>query len=224
MGGLSLIRMTEKRQPKGQRAPVVPPPAAKPVPLDKALGMAAWEVVLFSSLAPQCLICGGAAWVSAHEPGCPVERLSTIMSNSQVRPDGLWHETPAYIVKRPDGVITIHGIPAERWMYLDLDQRDYIVANKARLKLSVVKIKCKYHDNAIKHIVSPMPKGHKVDECDACFATKGMGIDGLKAAIKAATAASRAHATRGHKFSAQAEAGKARRMMAILKDVVANGD
>jgi hypothetical protein len=212
--------MTERRQPKGQRAPVPVAPAAKPVPLDKALGLAAWEEVLVASLAPHCLICGGASWVSAHEPGCPVERLSAIMSNSQLRPDGLWHETPAYVVKRPDGVITIHGIPTERWIYLDMDQRDYIVVNKAKMKLAVAKIKCKYHDNAIKHVVTPLPKGQALDECHQCFAVKAMGVDGIKASIKAAMAAARAYAASKHKFSAQTEAAKAKRMMAILKDVV----
>ncbi|MGD9749404.1 MAG: hypothetical protein AB7W59_00250 [Acidimicrobiia bacterium] len=143
--------------------------------------------------------------------------MTAMSKNGWLRKDGLHTNTPDYVTRAADGGILVYGVPYERFIYTDLDQRDDIRRRHAKArKFKVLRIKCCWCQQ-VRHEVRPPMKGQMAEECARCFRLRSMPVEQLKTYIKSNAAEAKGHAAKGFKHAARMAADKAKLAMAILR-------
>jgi hypothetical protein len=177
----ALLAARSQRMPK--------PASTKVKPFDGQEMAAAVNALLISlATTEECRVCKGANWLGKHDMECPVPELEkTVRKSKYLSTDELPVDSDVF-VRKVDGVIHIHGVPYDRWIYLNAAQRIDVITRKTKPR--VVKIVCCFC-TAKTFIVTPLRSGQRITECFECWCVRSRPVADIEAACREAIAKAR---------------------------------
>lgn len=179
---MDLAILRARRAPKGIKTTLGVEPQPKTPEPSATLAVAA-NGVLLQLLAKEgpCPLCGGASWLGEHAPECCVPFLQSEVVKSKFF--SVKEVTNSTVVHKNDlGQVFIHGIPFERWLHLNTEQRVDCIERRHN-NPKVVRITCRYCDKKT-YLVTPLKKGQNISTCHSCWQIESMKPSEIKIAAK----------------------------------------